>query len=188
MVQTPSKAIALEEFLKLPETKPASEFIDGQIIQKAMPQGEHSRLQQKLIAAINAVLEDKKIALALPELRCTFGGRSVVPDVAVFTWGNIPTHPNGTIANSFNLPPDWAIEILSPDQSVNRVVVNLLYCLDLGSQMGWLIDPAERLVMIYKPKQQPIAIDKSEQVLAVPNIASELQLTLGQLFDWLKVR
>jgi len=32
MVQTPAKPITLAEFLTLPETKPASEFIDGQII------------------------------------------------------------------------------------------------------------------------------------------------------------
>jgi hypothetical protein len=30
MVQTPSKPLTLEEFLQLPETKPASEFINGQ--------------------------------------------------------------------------------------------------------------------------------------------------------------
>lgn len=36
MVQTPTTLI-LEEFLKLLETKPASEYIDGQIIQKPMP-------------------------------------------------------------------------------------------------------------------------------------------------------
>ncbi len=32
MVQTPAKALTLDEFLQLPETKPASEFIDGQVI------------------------------------------------------------------------------------------------------------------------------------------------------------
>lgn len=34
MLQTPSKPLTSEEFLKLPETKPASEYIDSQIIQK----------------------------------------------------------------------------------------------------------------------------------------------------------
>ena len=38
----------MEEFLQLPETKPASEFINGQVKKKPMPQGEHSRLQAKL--------------------------------------------------------------------------------------------------------------------------------------------
>jgi Uma2 family endonuclease len=48
MVQTPVKPIGLEEFLQLPETRPASEYIDGKIIQKPMPQGEHSTLQRCL--------------------------------------------------------------------------------------------------------------------------------------------
>jgi Uma2 family endonuclease len=34
---TTDKAITLEEFLKLPETKPASEFINVEIITKPMP-------------------------------------------------------------------------------------------------------------------------------------------------------
>ncbi|MGA0201309.1 MAG: Uma2 family endonuclease, partial [Prochlorotrichaceae cyanobacterium] len=91
MIQVLSKPLTLEAFLALPETKPASEFIDGQIFQKPMPQGQHSRLQQKLTAAINLITEDTHIALALPELRCTFGGRSTVPDIAVFTWDRLPT-------------------------------------------------------------------------------------------------
>ena len=31
MVKTPSKPLTLEEFLTLPETKPATEFIEGKI-------------------------------------------------------------------------------------------------------------------------------------------------------------
>ena len=37
--------MTLEEFLKLPETKPASEYIEGEIIQKPMPKTKHSCLQ-----------------------------------------------------------------------------------------------------------------------------------------------
>jgi len=43
-IQSPSK-ISLEEFLLLPETEPASEYVDGLIYQKDMPQGKHSTLQ-----------------------------------------------------------------------------------------------------------------------------------------------
>jgi Uma2 family endonuclease len=37
-IQSPPK-ISLEEFLLLPETKPASEYVDGEIYQKDLPQG-----------------------------------------------------------------------------------------------------------------------------------------------------
>jgi Uma2 family endonuclease len=50
----PTSALTLEEFLQKPETKPASEYyLDGQIYQKPMPQGQHSRLQTCLSTAIN---------------------------------------------------------------------------------------------------------------------------------------
>ena len=114
MATTLQKPIDLEEFLKLPETKPASEFINGHIYQKPMPQGKHSRIQLKLCNAINQEGEAQKIALAFPELRCTLGGRSIVPDVSVFTWERIPFDNNQEVENSFQICPDWTIEILSP--------------------------------------------------------------------------
>ncbi len=46
MVQSPVKVMTLAEFLLIPETKPANEFIDGQIIQKPMPQGKHSAVDR----------------------------------------------------------------------------------------------------------------------------------------------
>ena len=79
MVQVIQKTLTLDEFLQLPETKPASEYIDGQIIQKPIPQGKHSIVQSELVPAINIVVKQKKIARAFPELRCTFGEREIIP-------------------------------------------------------------------------------------------------------------
>jgi Uma2 family endonuclease len=185
MVQTASKPLTLEEFLKLPETEPASEYIDGQIIQKPMPQGEHSTIQGELIIAINAVVKPQKIARAFPELRCTFGGRSIIPDVAVFTWDRIPRKENGGVANVFQLNPDWVIEILSPGQSATKVTKKIVYCLKHKTQMGWLIDPDEQTIFIYQPQQQLEVFDELEEQLPVPSFASELRLTVGNVFGWL---
>ncbi len=185
MVQTPSKPVTLEEFLKLPETKPANEYIDGEIIQKPMPQGKHSTLQTELPAVINAVVKPKRIARAFTELRCTFGERSIVPDVSVFSWDRIPRDENGEIANVFRAAPDWIIEILSPDQSQTKVTKKILHSLNYETKMGWLIDPDEQTVFVYLPKQQTEVFDESEQQIPVPSFASELKLTVGDLFGWL---
>jgi Uma2 family endonuclease len=185
MVQAPKKTITLEEFLKLPETKPASEYINGQIIQKPMPQGKHSTIQGELVTAINAVVKPQRIALAFPELRCTFDGRSIVPDVAVFAWERIPIDENGEIANVFAAAPDWTIEILSPDQSQTKVTGNILHCLKYGSRLGWLIDPDEQVVLVYPPKQQPELLTQAD-LLPVPELVT-LQLTVADLFSWLRL-
>ena len=144
MVTTQTKPLTLEQFLALPETKPASEYIAGNIVQKPMPQGKHSILQTRLIIFINSTLMKSRIAIAFPELRCTFGGRSIVPDIVVLKNENIPKDDDGEISNVVMTAPDWVIEILSPDQSTTKVIKNILHCLDNGTEVGWLIDPAER--------------------------------------------
>ena len=185
MVQMRSKALTLEEFLTLPETKPASEYIDSKIIQKPMPQGKHSIIQEELISAINAIVKRQKIARAFPELRCTFGGRSTIPDITVFTCDRIPVDENGEIANVFSLAPDWTIEILSPDQSHTKVTKNILHCLKYGTQIDWLIDPAEKTVFVYHPKQEVEVFDQPDALLPVPSFVSELNLSIAGLFNWL---
>jgi Uma2 family endonuclease len=197
MIQAAPKPLTLEEFLKLPETKPASEFINGQIIQKPMPQGKHSTVQLDLGSDIHRALKPGRIARAYSELRCTFGGRSLVPDLSIFIWDRIPRDANGEVANQFFLAPDWTIEILSPDQSQTKVIRNILHCLAHGTQMGWLIDPDEKLIFIYFP-DRPIAVfealpdalspetsPESAPFLPVPDFTQAFQITAFQLFDYL---
>jgi Uma2 family endonuclease len=183
MVQTPVKTLTLAEFLLLPETKPASEFIGGQIIQKPMPQGKHSLLQGQLVIYLELKL--RPIARPFPELRCSFGGRSVVPDVAVMTSDRIPRDENGDIADVFSIAPDWTIEILSPEQSNAKVTKNILHCLEHGTQMGWLIDPKDRSVFVHSLEQHIQVFDESIDLLPMPEFAKDFSLTLGELFGWL---
>jgi Uma2 family endonuclease len=180
-----TSALSLEEFLKLPETKPASEFIDGQIYQKPMPQGKHSLLQTLFTPAINQRVVPQRIAHAFTELRCTFGGRSIVPDITVFEWNRIPVSATGEIENVFPIYPDWSIEILSPDQRPTRVINNILFCLNQGTKLGWLIDPDEKTVLIFQPNEQPIALEDESDVLPVLSLLGDWSLTLGELFGWL---
>lgn len=187
MVQTPTKPITLDAFLRLPETTPASEYIDGHILQKPMPQGKHSTLQLEFSTVINTSVKPKKIARAFPELRCSFGGSSIVPDIAVFTWDHIPVDEAGEIANVFPLAPDWTIEILSPNQRPTRVTKNILRCLKNGSEMGWLIDPDDRGIFIYRPGQEVEVLDDPKDRLPMPLFMGDFTFHVADLFALLKL-
>lgn len=176
--------LTLLEFLKLPETEPASEFINGRVEQKPMPQGKHSRLQLKFCGTVNAIAEATQLAMAFPELRCTFGGRSIVPDAAVFFWERIPFDINGEVANSFAIYPDWTVEILSPEQKTTKVIRNILHCLKYGSGLGWLIDPEERVILVFRPEQLPIELMGSDVLPVLPEL--ELTLSVDNVFAWLR--
>ena len=186
MVQTSVKQMTLAEFLELPDTKPASEYIDGEIIQKPMPQTQHSVIQGRLFLELTLAWRETDVAQAFPELRCSFGGRAVVPDVVVFEEANISYDENGDIKNVVSIPPDWTIEILSPEQSTSKVLRNISHCLAHGTQMGWLIDPTDRSVFICLPDRTFQMIDEPTTILPVPAFAAAIELTVEQIFSWIK--
>ncbi|AUC60122.1 protein of unknown function DUF820 [Cyanobacterium sp. HL-69] len=188
MTQAISKPITLEEFLQQPETQPAQEYIEGNIYTKLMPQGQHSTIQGELVTIINSVTKKSKIAWAFPELRCTFTDKSIVPDVAVFEWKNLPVNDDGTISNQFLLPPDWIIEILSPNQSQSLVTKKIVHCLTNGTQMGWLIDPNQKLIFTYTINSHPLYFETENEVIPVPDFTTDVKVTLGDIFGWLQVK
>ncbi len=185
MVQALVPQMTLDDFLTLPEVKPANEFTNGAICQKPMPQGKHSIIQRELTFAIDRPLRDLKIARAFPELRCTFGQRSTVPDISILLWDRIPRNEDDTVANAFLLAPDWTIEILSPNQPQTKVVKNILHCLKHGTQMGWLIDPDEETVFVYQSQKEVEIFDEADQSLLMPAFTAVLNLSVGELFGWL---
>ncbi len=178
--------LTLEDFLELPETKPYSEYNKGEIEQKPMPQGQHSTIQIRLGTAINEIVLPKKLAHAFTELRCTFSGRSIVPDISVFAYDRIPKTPQGYIANKFEIYPDWVIEILSPEQSTNKVIKKIIFCIKQGTKLGWLIDPEDESVMIFQPDQFP-EIKSEEEILPVLESLENWQLSVKEMFNWLRI-
>jgi Uma2 family endonuclease len=185
-MQITDKKLTLTEFLQLPETKPTKEYIDGEIIEKPMPQSKHSRIQLKLGMLIENIASKHKIASAFPESRCTFDERSIVPDLSILKWENIPLDNEGELVNKITIAPDWIIEILSPDQNSMKVTKNILFCLKYGCQLGWLIDPEDKSILVYYPDKGTDYFDKFNDKLPVPKFLPELNLTIGEIFGWLK--
>ena len=185
MIAVHSQLLTLEEFLASADidASPAWEYIDGAAYQKNMPKTRHSLLQKRLLSQIDGHSE---AYTALLELRCTFAGRSLVPDIAVVAWDRIPVDENGEPQDNFEAAPDWSIEILSPQQNTTRVLENLLHCLKHGCQLGWMIDPAEYSILTLLPNQAP-QVCRGERPPIVLN-GVDLNVTTKQIFEWLKVK
>lgn len=166
--------ITLAEFSQLPnlEESPAWELINGQMQQKPMPTLYHSRLQKRLVSAIDNAESPYE---AFPELRCVLTQNSVVPDIAVIHQDRIPAG-NELISGA----PDWLIEILSPDQSTTKLIAKIQTCLAEGSQLGWLLDSEAAIAMIFWP-DRPLRLLSGEDLLPTLDEIS-LQLTPNQLF------
>jgi Uma2 family endonuclease len=184
VLSTTKSQLSLAEFLQLPETKPASEYIQGEIYQKPMAQGEHSIIQGSLVTAINQIGKPQKLVCAFPELRCTFGGSTIVPDITVFEWARIPKNEKGRIANRFEIAPDWVIEILSPEQSASRVIKKIALALNHGTKLGWFIDSGDECVTIFAPNCTPV-VKSGEENLTMLTVLADWQFSVNDLFECL---
>lgn len=116
-----SQRLTLEEFLRQPQEKPALEFMDGLVTQKVSPKTRHSIHQVIFTERVNRFARPTKLAFAFTELRATCGGASVVPDVSVFRWERIPRDADGEPLDDVVDPPDIAVDIVSPHQSVRSL-------------------------------------------------------------------
>ncbi|MFN6516302.1 MAG: Uma2 family endonuclease [Nostoc sp. CreGUA01] len=179
-----TESTTLENFLKLSyiEESPAWEYINQEAIQKPMGGGKHSLLQKRLVAVIDALDSNYE---AFPELRCTCGNRSVVPDIVVISNNQLPLDESGEIISSgIDFAPAWIIEILSPAQSQTKVTGNILHCLRNGSQLGWLIDPSERCIFVYQPNRLPDLLAGQDILPVLEDM--NLTLSVDEIFAWLQ--
>ncbi len=180
------RRLTLEEFLKLPEEEPALEFAGGEVSQKVSPKGRHSALQAELVERFNRAGRAEKLARAFTELRATFGGRSYVPDVSVYRWGRIPLDEAGRVADDFFDPPDIAVEIVSPEQSVNAQVRRCLWFVANGVGAALLVDPADESVLLFRPGPTPQPLHGPE-LIEFGDLLPGFQLGVQELFDSLKL-
>jgi Uma2 family endonuclease len=179
IVQQP---LTLDEFLELPERKPALEFADGVVTQKMAPKARHSRLQYKLAEFINRFAEPRRLAVALPELRTTFAGASVVPDVAVYCWDRIPRDAAGVLADDCREPPDIAVEIVSPRQSVTALVRRCLWYVEHGVRLTLLVDPQDCSIVVFRPGV-PARAARGTDRIDLGEVIPDLELVVQELFD-----
>ncbi len=165
---TTIQQITLQDFLKLPniEESPAWEFVDGQVHQKPMPTAHHSILQKRLTAAIDQANSPYE---AFPELRCILSSNSVVPDITLIRQERVP-YENVPVEGA----PDWMIEIFSPDQSTTKLIAKIQTCLKEGTQLGWLIDSEEQVIMVLLPDHRMTLLRNSDRLPVPQDIPLDL--------------
>ncbi|HEX5165432.1 MAG TPA: Uma2 family endonuclease [Thermomicrobiales bacterium] len=174
--------MTLEDFLSLPEAEPALEFEDGTVSQKVSPQGQHSRLQSEFMDHIRHQAESRKLAMAFPEIRTSYGERSYVPDIGVYRWDRIPRDATGRIVNDFRDPPDIAVEIVSPEQRVTTLIRKCAWYIEHGVKIAMLIDPEDDSVMLFRPGR-PLELLGGDDKIALNDVLPDFDLTVRNLFE-----
>jgi Uma2 family endonuclease len=79
------------------------------------------------------------------------------------------------------LVPDLVVEIKSQSDRVNALKKKIQNFLDLGAQVGILIDPDELTVTVYRPTGEPTVLG-NEDILTVPELFAGWELPVNELW------
>jgi Uma2 family endonuclease len=172
--------MTLEEFLALPEEKPYLEYDHGVVTQKMAPFADHSSIQIEFGQALNLTARPGRLGRVFTEMRFVTPDWAPVPDISYYRQERI--HPRSRDAfGDFNLPPDLAIEIVSPSQSLGEQMRKCLRYAGLAIPVSLVVDPADRSVYAVRPGQ-PTQVLRGDDRIDLDDVLPSFSLTVNQLF------
>jgi len=158
--------MSAEEYLRTSFDGPDCEYIDGEVIERNMGEIPHGDVQANLVHLFRELRKQMGIRV-IPEIRIQISpSRFRVADVAV--WKNDDIGTGIPI-----VPPFLAIEILSPEDRMVRMLPKIQEYLAIGVEWVWVIDPGEQAALVYsRNNPQGAACD----ILRTENPAIEIPL------------
>jgi Uma2 family endonuclease len=80
------------------------------------------------------------------------------------------------------LCPDFLLELRSPSDALADVQAKLREYIDNGAQLGWLIDPLEKKIYVYRPGAPVECLDDPQTVSGDP-VLSGFILEIGRIWN-----
>ena len=79
------------------------------------------------------------------------------------------------------LVPDLVVEIKSQSDRVKSLEKKIIKFLELGAEVGILIDPDELTVTVYRSTDEPLVLE-NEDIITVPELFPGWELPLQELW------
>ena len=89
---------------------------------------------------------------------------------------------DGDENKGFSIPPELAIEVLSPTDAQSRVVDKAFAYLSAGTRLVWVLEPRSKTVTIYR-SENDIALLTLEDTLTGENVVPGFVCPVVQLFE-----
>lgn len=124
------------------------EIVDGQPEEKEMPGARHGGICTRLAIALGLYLQANRLGELYVETSFQIGRNERIPDLAFVSATRMP--PEGEPDTKWPMPPDLAVEVISPNDLYERVYAKTMEYLAAGVQQVWLVSPEHHTVTMYR--------------------------------------
>jgi Uma2 family endonuclease len=92
------------------------------------------------------------------------------PDAAWILRSRLETLPAETKERFLPLVPDFVVELRSPTDRLATLQGKMEEYRDNGARLGWLVDPVERRIHVYRPGRPVDVLDQPREVSGEPEL------------------
>lgn len=156
------------------------EFVNGQPEEKEMPGGLHGVVAMRLAIRVGGFIETHHLGEASTEANFKIGERERIPDLSFVSAARIPVE--GIPTGVWQIPPDLAVEIISPNDLHEKVSEKVFEYLDAGVKQVWLVSLQHQSVTIYRSFNESSVLRGSDTELVSPDLLPGFRCKLSELF------
>lgn len=168
--------MTLEEFLE--SDLEGYEYIKGELIPMAPPSVEHGYISVNLSSLLHLYVRENQLGRVLSETGFRVGERVLIPDIAFISTDRIPNDPS----KASPVPPDLAVEVISPTDSSYRVEEKAFIYLEAGTQLVWVLKPRSKTVTVYRSEMEITLLTQNE-TLSGEDVVEGFTCSVAELFE-----
>ena len=137
--------MTLAEFLE--NDVPGYEYATGELIPMSAATRRHGKTSINIIRYLDPYVYENGLGeLYTAETTFQVGERVMKPDVAFVSTARLDVDED----KGFPVPPDLAIEVISPTDVHYRIVRKAFDYLKAGTRLVWVLDPVSKSVTVYR--------------------------------------
>jgi Uma2 family endonuclease len=173
-----------EELLRLTDDGKRYELLEGELREMAPAGARHGRIAARLTSLLDQHITAKRRGIVLAAetgFRISQNPDTVrAPDVSFVARERIP--PEGPPEGYWDLAPNLAVEVVSPNDTAAQVQSKVQMWLESGVRLVWVVYPDTRAIMAYKSLKE-ITTFTIEDILNGGQVVPGFECTVAEIFE-----
>ncbi|RKU17213.1 hypothetical protein C6501_04555 [Candidatus Poribacteria bacterium] len=168
--------MTLEEFLE--SDLEGYEYIKGELVPMPPPSMLHGRISTNLFLPLGFYIRKNLLGDIYMDVGFTVGDRVLMPDVAFLSNANMPD----SLSKACPVPPDLAVEVVSPTDASSRVEEKAFAYLEAGTQLVWVLKPQSKTVTVYRSETEITTLTRND-TLSGEEVVEGFSCQVAELFE-----
>jgi len=180
---TLTRPMTADELLAMPDDGMCYELVKGELLMSPPPGYEHGVVTMKLTGPLFNHVTTKQLGVVLAAetgFKLQSSPDTVrAPDIAFIARERV--EKAGAITSYWVGPPDLAVEVISPGDTVRRVEGKVAQWLEAGARMVWVVSPKLHTITVYRSLIDIVTLTEKDN-LDGGDVVPGFQIKVAEIF------